>query len=114
MTNGDEQKSKTTPQLVSGSHRAVVADVEEVLLPLCSGGHVTPLHAAPDPVRGVPHELRVVPDLVQVVRAPVEPVLQWSQDVFQVFIIHQILNSAQNTVPGTDLSRATKSQSRTT
>ena len=60
----------------SCSHRAVVADVEEVLLQLCTCGHVTPLHAAPDPVRGVPHELRVVPDLVQVVRAPVKPVLQ--------------------------------------
>ena len=76
-------REKLLKYIQSGSHRAVVADVEEVLLPLCSGGHVTPLHAAPDPVRGVPHELRVVPDLVQVVRAPVEPVLQWSQDVFK-------------------------------
>jgi hypothetical protein len=49
-------------------HGAIVADVEKVhdRLPVLPN-HVAPVDAAADLVRGRPHQLRVVPNLVQVV-----------------------------------------------
>ena len=66
-------------------HGAVVTDVEEVLLqPAAAGvpdGHVAPSHAAPDLMRGVPHELRVVSDLVEVVCRRVVAVLDQEDEL---------------------------------
>ena len=78
---------------ISILHGAVVADVEEVLLPLASDVHMAALHPATDLVSGVPHELCVVADLVEVVGGPVAAVLKQEGDslgrLFSKFLPYQ-------------------------